>query len=256
MTLPSVRAMIVDDEPIARDALRALLADVDWISCVGEAVDGNDAITQISELNPELLFLDVQMPGATGIEVLERVNQELTVIFTTAHDDYAMTAFEFGAIDYLRKPFGRERFARALERARPYIEARRARDATSAGAALTERLAFASGVERPLQRLFVRDRGGVLPVRTADIVHCEADGDYVAVHALGRRHLVYVNLGDLASQLDAEKFVRVHRSHIVNLDAVVSFVAHDANRLEVRLSNGARVIASRAGTQVLRARWI
>jgi two-component system LytT family response regulator len=251
------RALVVDDEPVARKALRDLMGEVPWIACIGEAVDGEAAVSAIVEQRPDLVFLDVQMPGASGVQVLERTGglvPDLAVIFTTAHDDYAMTAFELGAIDYLRKPFGRERFLRAVERARPHLEASRARRSTDGGSALTERLAFAQRPPHPLTRLFVRDRGAVVPIRTDHIVRCEADGDYVAVHADGRRHLVYVNLGDLAAQLDPERFVRVHRSHVVNLDHVASLAPHDANRLEVRLKDGSRVMASRAGTQALRAR--
>jgi two-component system, LytTR family, response regulator len=249
------RALVVDDEEVARRALREFLAEVSWIDVVSEAVDGIAAIEAIARDRPDLLFLDVEMPGASGVEVLERSGTDLAVIFTTAHDDYAMTAFELGAIDYLRKPFGRDRFLKAIERARPQLEAARAKRGDEAGSPLAERLAFAQEPPRPLTRLFVRDRGAVIPVRAADIVRCEADGDYVAVHALGRRHLVYVNLGDLASQLDAERFVRVHRSHLVNLDYVASVAPHDANRLEVRLKDGARVVASRAGTRALRERF-
>ena len=250
------RALVVDDEGVARKALRDLIGEVQWITCIGEAEDGVAAIAAIAEHGPDLVFLDVEMPGASGVEVLERTeasNPDLAVIFTTAHDDYAMTAFEFGAIDYLRKPFGRARFLRAVERARPHLEAR-ARRGADTGSALAERLAFAQRPPQPLTRLFVRDRGVVVPLKADDIVRCEADGDYVAVHAGGRRHLVYVNLADLAAQLDRERFVRVHRSHLVNLDHVASLAPHDANRLEVRLNDGSRVISSRAGTQALRAK--
>ena len=255
MITPPVRALVVDDEPVARAALRSLLAQVTWIACVGEAVDGIAAVEAIAALRPELLFLDVQMPGATGVEVLERTNGEAAVIFTTAHDDYAMSAFELGAIDYLRKPFGQARFLRALERAEPHIAARRSRLNGDEGASLAERVAYASNPTRPLVRIFVRDRGTVRPIRAADITHCDADGDFVAVFADGTRHLVYINMSDLAAQLDPERFVRIHRSHLVNLDAVASMVAYDANRLEIRLRDGTRLVASRAGTQALRARF-
>jgi two-component system LytT family response regulator len=248
------RALLVDDEPVALRALRDLLTEIPWIEVVGNAADGLAALDAIARDKPDLVFLDVQMPGASGIDVLERAGADLAVIFTTAHDDYAMTAFELGAIDYLRKPFGKARFVRAVERARPHLEAARQRRDASAGSPLAERLAFAREPARPISRLFVRDRGAVIPVRAMDVVRCEADGDYVAVHARGRRHLVYVNLGDLEAQLDPERFVRVHRSHLVNLDFVASLEPHDANRLEVRLKDGLRVVASRAGTQLLRAR--
>ncbi len=255
MTERPVRTLIVDDERVARDALREMLQEMAWIELVGEASDGIEAMSALESLKPELVLLDVQMPGATGVEVLERTGGDIAVIFTTAHDDYAMSAFELGAIDYLRKPFGRERLRRALERAQPHIAARRVRQGQDTGTPLAERLAFARAPVRPLARLFVREGGAVRPIATSDITHCESDGDYVAVFAAGKRHLVYVNMSDLASQLDPERFVRVHRSHLINLDAVVSLNPHDPSRLEVRLRDGTRIVASRTGTLVLRARY-
>lgn len=253
MTAP-FRALVADDEAIARLALRDLLTLVPWIEWAGEAADGTAALTAIGTLKPDLLFLDVRMPAPNGIEVAERAGPGVAVIFTTAHDEYAMTAFELGAIDYLHKPFGRERFMRAVERARPQLEDSRARRADGAGSTLAERLAFAQEPVVSVSRIFVRDRGAVRPVSTADIVRCEADGDYVAVYAQGRRFLVYVNLGDLAARLDPQRFVRVHRSHVVNLDWIAEIVPRDASRLHVKMKDGSEVTASRAGTQALRAR--
>lgn len=250
-----MRALVVDDEPLARQAVQQLLAEVDWLMWVGEASDGIAAVEAIHSLKPELVFLDIQMPGASGIEVLERANSDVAVIFTTAYDEYAMMAFELGAIDYLRKPFGRERFMRALERARPFLDARRAARNPEQNVPLAERLVFAQQETRALTRIFVRDRSNIIPVQISDVVRFEADGDYVAVITAQRRHLVYVNLTDLWARLDAEHFVRIHRSHIVNLDRVTAMVAHDANRLEVRMIDGSRIVASRNGTQLLRVRF-
>lgn len=247
-----VRAVIVDDEAMSRRALRTLLADVDWIECVAEAADGPSAVEALRTHRPDLVFLDIQLPGSTGLQVLEQYGEDVAVIFTTAFDDYAMTAFELGAIDYLRKPFGQSRLLRALERARVHFSPARSDDASTS---LAERLALARRAGRAMERIFVRDRGGVIPLKTAAIVRCEADGDYVAIHSAGRRHLVYINLGDLERRLDPESFVRVHRSHLVNLDFVESLTSHDQNRLEILMKDGSRVIASRMGTQLLRARF-
>lgn len=248
-----VRALIVDDEVMSRRALLSLLAEVEWIEVVGEAADGPTALSALRTLRPDLVFLDIQLPGATGLQVLERFGEEVGVIFTTAFDDYAMTAFELGAIDYLRKPFGQARLLRALDRVRTRLGGERD---VQPEVSLPERLRVAHHTgARPVERIFVRDRGAVIPLRTAHIIRCEADGDYVAIHAGGRRHLVYVNLSDLEQRLDPDTFVRVHRSHLVNLDYVESLTAHDPNRLEVHLKDGSRVVASRMGTQALRARF-
>lgn len=252
MTSP-IRALIVDDEPLARRALRAQLAPVASVRLVGEARDGPEAIEALQRLQPELVFLDIRLPGATGLEVLERAQADVRVIFTTAHDDYAVAAFELGAIDYLRKPFGRERLLRAIARAEPLVlAARRPRDR---GASLADQLKYAGEPELPRRHIFVRDQGAVVPLRCDEIDRCESDGDYVVVHAHGTRFAVYLNLGDLARQLDAEQFVRVHRSHLVNLDHVASVAAHDPSRVAITMNDGARVIASRAGTQLLRRRY-
>ena len=144
--------------------------------CVGEAADGAEALDLIRKVSPELLFLDVRMPGLTGLEVLRRSATSVPVIFTTAYDDYAFVAFELGAIDYLRKPFGAARLSRALERARPHLEAARTRSSSAAGASLDERLAFAENVPSPLDRLFVRHGGEVIPVRLTDVSRFEATG--------------------------------------------------------------------------------
>jgi two-component system LytT family response regulator len=261
MNTRTVRALVIDDEPLARQAIRTLLADVEWMTCVGEAEDGPTAVASIQSLEPDVVFLDIQMPGANGIEVLSQSGCDVAVIFTTAFDDYAMTAFELGAIDYLRKPFGRERFMRAVERARPFLEARlRSTPNDSAvvdehiPARITDRLEFAQGDTRTITRLFVRDRARIVPISVAEVLRFESDGDYVAVVTGGRRHLIYINISELAERLDSDRFVRVHRSHIVNLDHVSTMAPHDPSRLEVRMSDGSRVVASRSGTQLLRAR--
>jgi two-component system LytT family response regulator len=252
MTAP-IRALIVDDEPLARRALQALLELDNSVLVVGEARDGKEALDALTRLQPELIFLDIRLPGLSGIEVLERTQADVRVIFTTAHDDYAIAAFELGAIDYLRKPFGRERLARAIARARPQVYA--ARRPHPVGASLSEQLRYAGDTSVPRTRIFVRDQGTVLPLRCDEIVRCESDGDYVIVHARGRQFPVYLNLGDLAQQLDPEQFVRVHRSHLVNLDHVASVAPHDATRVALSLKDGSLVVASRAGTQLLRRRY-
>lgn len=242
-----MRALIVEDEPLARDTLRDFLRDEADVELVGEAADGAAAVAAIDGLAPDVVFLDIRLPGLSGLGVLERLRHRPWVVFTTAYDRYAVSAFELEAVDYLVKPFGRSRFAAMLERVRrrlaggepgPAVE--RARDALAG---------------QPLRRLFARRGDRVIPIATARIVRIEAEGDYVAVHCgADRPFLLSVSLADLEDRLDPERFERVHRSHLVNLDHVREMRSFDDRRLAIRLGDGSEVIASRTGSQRLRAR--
>ena len=240
-----VRALVVDDEPIARAGLRAMLGAFDWVAVVGEAADGESAVTSIDALRPELVFLDVQMPGLLGTEVLQRLDQLPYVIFTTAYSEHAVTAFELGAVDYLLKPFGPTRLAAAMERVRAALGEPAPVDAV---ARLTG--ALASG---PISRLFVRVGGTLVPLAVERVAHFEADGDYVIAHASNGRHLLHLSLSRLEERLDPARFVRVHRAHIVNLEQVRAFRPDTRGNLEAVLVDGSRVPVSRARAQELRS---
>jgi two-component system, LytTR family, response regulator len=239
-----VRALVVEDEPLARARLRELLEPVPWIRWVGEAASPDAARRALAELRPNLLFLDVQLPGGSGLDVLRSAEEDLGVIFTTAFDRFAVTAFELGALDYLLKPFGADRFHRALERARPFLETQR----ISAGRRGCEVLGSAT-----LERLFVRDGGRIVPLACSDVERIQAADDLVLVHAGGAVYRLNVTLGDLEERLDPRRFVRLHRSHLVNLDQVVSFAPTEDARFLVTLRSGATVLASRQRSRVLRA---
>jgi two-component system LytT family response regulator len=242
-----VRALIVEDEPLARRTLREFAGELEWLQVVGEAADGARAVRLIDELAPDLVFLDVQMPELSGLEVLRRIHHDPEVVFTTAHDGYALAAFELEALDYLLKPFGRERFRAAAERVRRRLAA------TAPEPPRTRERAAALDGTGFLERLFVRQRDHVVPVRVQDIVRLEAADDYVTVHAGGQQYLVSLALAVLERRLDPGRFRRVHRSHIVNLDHVVSLRPYDdARRFVVTLRDGAEVLASRAGSLELR----
>ena len=240
----AVTALIVEDEPLARRRLRDLIRGVPWLHCAGEAASGRVAIAAIDELQPDLVFLDVRLPGVSGIDVLAQVRHRPAVIFTTAHDQFAVTAFELAALDYLVKPFGRERFTRAIERARPLLERHAG---VGAGDRAQEALA-----EGPIARLFVRDAGRIVPIRVSSIEWLQACDDYVIVHAGGRRFRVNLPLTDLERRLDPNVFVRVHRSHVVNLDHVASWTPYDGSRFQVTLRTGASIMASRQRSRMLR----
>ncbi len=239
------RALIVEDEPIARNRLRELLGHVDWIECVGEAADGRSAVKLIDELRPDLLFLDIEMPGMNGIEVLGNITHDPAVVFTTAYDRYAVTAFELEALDYLLKPFGAKRLDATLARVRKSLPG----DAEFP-AADRARVALAS--REPFTRIFVRDRGRIIPIAVDAIDRLEAEDDYVGVHSGGRRYLVYLGMSEFETRLDPQRFVRIHRSHIVNLDRVAAFLPEDGGRLRIEMKDGTKLMASRTRARELR----
>src|SRR5690606_16160349 len=187
-----------------------------------------------------------RLTGLPGLEVLGAVRHRPLVIFTTAYDRFAVAAFELAAVDYLLKPFGAERLRAALDRAIDWLQ----RPAAPAD----ERVRDTLRTDRPLERLFVRDRGRIVPLAAAAIERCEARDDYVAVHAGGRAYRVQVRLQDLERRLDPTRFVRIHRSHLVNLDFVQAFEPYDAHRLLVHMRDGARVLGSRTRSRELRRR--
>lgn len=248
-----IRALIVDDEPLARRTLREILADVPWLECVGEADTGTRAVEMIDALTPDLVLLDIEMPELTGIQVLDRIAHEPAVIFTTAYDRYAVSAFELEALDYLLKPFGRERCLAALERARRALPAAGpANDSVVTTPSLADRARSVMADSGPLTRLFVRDRDRIVPVAASEIERLEAADDYVEVHTRARSYLVYLTLNDFERRLDPERFIRVHRAHIVNLDCVKQLVPFDGSRMQVEMRDGTKILASRTRSKELR----
>src|SRR2546426_9727702 len=241
---PVVRAVIADDEPLARQQRRDLLAAVPWIAVAGEAGDGAATVRTVNTLRPDLLFLDIQMPAGDGLQVLHKLDPRPPVIFTTAFDRYAVAAFEVQALDYLLKPFGAKRLGQALDRVRQQIGGN--------SETLPERFAAATGRGQPLRRLYVRGGGRIIPVPVEKILHCEARGDYVALHTADGCYVVNTSLEYLAERLSPESFLRIHRSRIVNLEAVAAFERHDEKRGRARLTNGTTVVASRAWSSALR----
>jgi len=240
-----VTTLIADDEPLARQRLSALLADIPWISIVGEAADGTEAIRAIDELKPELIFLDVVMPGCTGIEVLSRITHRPNVVFTTAYDRYAVAAFEARALDYLLKPFGRKRLVATLDRIHESLGTE-----SDDVAGSVERGRAALEPSAPLDWLFVRERGRVTPVNVQHVVRFEGSDDYVTIHTAERQLLATLKLADLERMLPSN-FVRIHRSHIVNLAMVENFVTEEGARYTVVLRDRTRLGVSRD-----RARWL
>ncbi len=253
-TKRAIRALIVEDEPLARQTIKDFLHGEDWIRVIGEAADGDRAVTLIDELRPDLIFLDVRMPGLTGLQVLERITHDPEVVFTTAYDDHAVTAFELEALDYILKPFGQERFRQMLTR----VKLRLVDIVEKTSASVRERAqhALQPMPAEPLVRLFVRDRRGrVVQVRATEITRLTGADDYVEIHANNTSYLVNVRLAEFEKRLDPKHFRRVHRSAIVNLDHLLSCKRMD-RRLLLKLSDGTEIIASRAGAQNVRDLFI
>jgi two-component system, LytTR family, response regulator len=225
--MPITRALIVDDERMARKRLRTLLASEQDFEVVGECANGASAVLAIRTQSPDLVFLDVQMPELDGFGVVREVGSDRMpfVIFVTAYDQYALRAFEVSALDYLTKPFDRERFEGTLRRVRQQMALREgARTGDCAGAELHSRLAALLEQLQPrprfVERLMVKSGGRVIFLRADEVDWIEAAGNYVKLHAGRDTHLLHEGLASLAARLDPASFARIHRSILVNLDRV------------------------------------
>lgn len=261
--LGSVRALICEDEPLARRAIRDYLSDVAWVEIVGEATNGPEALRLIHKLEPDVVFLDVRMPGMSGIEVLDALTVHPAIVFTTAFDEYAVSAFDHGAVDYLIKPFGRDRLVQTLDRIRVRLRGvsgaglgghSGAVQAPVPGAAATGARApgaAAPGVAYP-ERIFARHRGTMVPVAVAEIRRVDAVDGGVEIRLAGRTLHLDVSLGEMEGRLDPRDFVRVHRAHVVNLTHVRGVRRYDERRYIVTLEDGSTIVASRSGSQTLR----
>jgi two-component system, LytTR family, response regulator len=233
------RVVIADDEPLARRGVRTRLRRSGAFTVERECATGEETLAAIHELNPDLVFLDVQMPGVSGLDVARAIRDRArpAVIFTTAYSTYALGAFEAQAIDYLLKPLDDERFARALERARWLLEGRSRLADGGAGSAKT--------AGEPLERFWVRTCGRVVLVPVGDVDWIGAEGDYACLHVRDRSYLIDASLTGLEPQLTPWNFVRIHRSTIVNLARVSELRPHLNHDHTVRLTTGAELRLSR-----------
>lgn len=240
-----IRALIVDDEPLARERIRTLLDDEPEIDIIGECGDGLRAVSDIQEHAPDLLFLDVQMPEMDGFEVLKTLAPDRmpAVIFVTAYDQYALRAFDVHALDYLLKPFDRERFQKALRRAKAHISSQRSDDVNKRLLALLEDLK--SG-PKYLDRLVIKSGGRVFFLRTDEIDWMEAAGNYVRLHVGKESHLLRDTMGGLEARLDPQKFLRIHRSTIVNLERIKELQPWFHGEYQVVLRDGTKLTLSRS----------
>lgn len=251
-----VRILIVDDEPAARRGVKLLLAGVPQAVVVGEVGDGPEAVRQIEQLRPDIVFLDIQMPGCDGFEVIQRVGPAAmpAVVFVTAYDEHALRAFDVSAVDYLLKPYEDSRFYAALARAREEVRRRRAGDIRERLERLIAALergpapAAAPGADAPTalaDRILIKSSGEIYFLKTEEIDWIEAEGDYMKFHAGGRAHLLRETMAKLEARLDPRRFIRIHRSTIVNVDRVRKMSPAFAGEYAVILHDGTKLRLSR-----------
>jgi two-component system, LytTR family, response regulator len=244
------RVLICEDEPLARETLRDFIGAQPELSLVGEASDGKQALKLVRALKPDVVFMDIQMPELTGLEVLRQLSGHEgghepwpAIIFTTAYDQHAVTAFELNAVDYLLKPFSEERFAAAVQRV--------LQEAQVPAAVAAQALSNAADGQ-PLQRILVRDRGQIFPLAIDEIQYLKSDSKYTLIAARGSNFYVRITLAELEPRLPAQRFLRVHRNAIVNLDFVDSMKPDEQSQLEMTMRDGSKLLANREASKLLR----
>jgi len=242
-----LRTILIDDEQPARDVVKFYLKEFAEIEILGEFSDGFSGLKAIQDLKPDLVFLDVQMPKLTGLELLDLIEQPPLIIFSTAYDQYAIKAFEMNAIDYLLKPYSRERFNQAVQKAI-------AQYSTNSSPISAVQNLVTSLEENPefLQRIAVKSRHKVSVVPIDDIIYLEAEGDYVMLHTKDARHLKEKTMKYFETHLDPSQFIRIHRSFIVNARYIDRIEYYDKENYAVITKNGAKLRASTSGYKILK----
>jgi two-component system LytT family response regulator len=242
---PTIRVVLVDDEALARQVLREFLAAHEDIEVVAECANGFEAVKAVSELKPDLLLLDIQMPKLDGFDVLELIGESTPVVFVTAYDDFALKAFEVHAVDYVMKPFGAERLGEALDRARERIGRHEAAPVRAiVKAARSERV--------PLGRVLVKDRADVHVIPVEKIDYIESQDDYVAIKTGGKSFLKEETLADLERLLDPGRFVRIHRRYLLNITRLSKIEQSITDSRSAILADGTELPISRSGYARLR----
>jgi two-component system LytT family response regulator len=247
-----IRVLVVDDEPLAREKIRGMAADDAELRVVGECSNGAEAIDAIQSLRPDLILLDVQMPEVGGFAVLEALKEEglPPVIFITAYDHYAVRAFEFHALDYLLKPFDRERFRAAIDRAKRQI---RRENGGALDARILAMLEQMREQPRYTERLVVKTGGRVFFLNAEEIDWVEAEGNYVSIHAGKKAYLLRETISGIEGQLDPRNFVRIHRSAVVNINRIKELQPWSHGEYHVILNDGTQLTLSRSYREKLQS---
>ena len=244
--MKTIRTLIVDDESLARERLKRFLASERDLELVGECAAGDEAVATIRTLRPDLVFLDIQIPELDGFGVLKAVGvaEMPAVIFVTAYDRYALQAFDVNALDYLLKPYNRERFRKAVERARSHLSNGAKGELDARLLSLLEN--FKAEPPRHVERLMIKSSGRVFFLRTEELDWIEAEGNYVRLHAGRESHLLRETMNRLASKLDPDKFLRIHRSTLVNIERIKELQPLFSGDYVVILRDGKQLTLSRS----------
>ncbi|MDH5476247.1 MAG: LytTR family transcriptional regulator DNA-binding domain-containing protein [Cyclobacteriaceae bacterium] len=245
-----IKCIVIDDEKLARDLIIEYISEISEITVIGQCAKGSDAIKMIDELEPHLIFLDVQMPSMTGFDVLDTITHEPYIIFSTAYDQYAIQAFEKNAIDYLLKPIDKERFKKAVERAVERIK----KDEGN-----IEQLIDTLNQDKKAQysaHIFVQKSEKLLNLAVEDIIHLEASGDYSIISATNDQFVCSTGISKLAEKLDPSIFIRIHRSTIININKLKEIEKHFNGGLVVKMENGKTFPVSRTYTKALKGRMV
>jgi two-component system LytT family response regulator len=256
MAAPAVRVLIVDDEPLARQRIEDLLTHEEGVEIVGTADNGLAAVEALRRLRPDIVFLDVQMPGKTGLEVARTIgpDQMPATIFVTAYDQHALQAFDLAALDYLVKPFDDERFEEAFRRARRLVELHDLRRLHERLLTVLHEAELPAAPAGFIERIPVESRGKVRFIPVADIDYIAASGPYAELVVGTKRHLIREAMQTLETRLDPQRFMRIHRSAIVQLDRVDTLLKGAGGDYEVQLTNGTRLRVSRSHREELEQR--
>ena len=245
-----IKIILVEDEIPARDLIRSYLDDFPMIELIGEFDNGFDGLKAINEMKPDAVFLDVQMPKLTGFELLEVLEHDPEVIFTTAYDQFAIRAFEQNAVDYLLKPFSRERFGEALEKLESRIQS--LKEVTNIDTGIERIKKHLAESDEKLHRVVIKKSGKIHVISTGDINFLEAQDDYVMIFTAEGKYLKQQTMKFFENHLDPQQFVRVHRSYIANITCIERIEPYEKSNFILILKDGSKVPVSRSGMQVLK----
>ncbi|MBY0426416.1 MAG: LytTR family transcriptional regulator DNA-binding domain-containing protein [Cytophagales bacterium] len=246
--MTTISAIIIDDEPLARDLIRQYLTEFPWIELVEECGDGFQGLKAIQEKQPDLVFLDVQMPKITGFELLELLENPPVIIFTTAYNEFAIKAFEMNAVDYLLKPFAKERFRQAIEKAKLSIHSKK--EYTNNLIQL-QRESMPLGTEK-LLRVVVKNGAKIHVMPVSEIIYIAAEDDYVMIHTQSAKYLKQQTMKHFENALDTSLFVRIHRSYMVNIDYISQLEQYEKESYRLILKNKEILPVSKSGHSILK----